>query len=55
MKTFLFQGLNACSTINLNRTDRKVVKDIEDTSTVTRYIYIQNINNPVKIFKETAV
>ncbi|XP_023028973.2 inositol polyphosphate-5-phosphatase A isoform X2 [Leptinotarsa decemlineata] len=38
-------------------TDLKVkkVEDITTPTTVTRYIYIQNIDSPVKIFRETAV
>ncbi|XP_049823389.1 inositol polyphosphate-5-phosphatase A isoform X2 [Aethina tumida] len=50
--------LSAMNSINL--TDSKVpkVQDIVDsspTTTVTSYIYIQNIDNPVKVFRETAV
>lgn len=33
----------------------KKVEDIMDPSGVTRYIYIQNIDNPIKMFRETAV
>lgn len=45
---------------SINLTDSKVpkVQDIVDsspTTTVTSYIYIQNIDNPVKVFRETAV
>ncbi|KAJ8985055.1 hypothetical protein NQ317_016970 [Molorchus minor] len=39
----------------LNSAKVTKVEDILDSSTVTRYIYIQNIDNPVKIFRETAV
>lgn len=53
-KIVVFKGLIVCNTINLNKSDIQMVKEIQQ-GPPTRYIYIQNINNPVKIFKETAV
>lgn len=31
------------------------VEEFKNPSTVTRYIYIENLDNPVKVFRETAV
>lgn len=31
------------------------IGDILETTTITRYIYIENLDSPVKIFRETAV
>ncbi|XP_056637779.1 inositol polyphosphate-5-phosphatase A isoform X2 [Diorhabda sublineata] len=35
--------------------DVKKVEDIMDAASVTRYIYLENIDKPVKIYRETAV
>ncbi|XP_018576970.1 type I inositol 1,4,5-trisphosphate 5-phosphatase isoform X2 [Anoplophora glabripennis] len=50
-------GIGECEMNSLKIAESKVkkVEDIMDPSGVTRYIYIQNIDNPIKMFRETAV
>lgn len=51
-------GININSIINLSTAETKAPnpEDIIPTNnTITRYIYIKNIDDPVKIFRETAV
>jgi O-acetylhomoserine/O-acetylserine sulfhydrylase-like pyridoxal-dependent enzyme len=43
------------ATNSLKLADTKVTRVQEKVDPRTRYIYIQNIDNPVKIFRETAV
>lgn len=50
-------GVVECEMNSLKIAESKArkVEDIMDASGVTRYIYIQNIDNPIKMFRETAV
>lgn len=50
-----YTGLNVrdLNTINVSSKVNNIVGS--SSTTITRYIYIKNIDNPVKIFRETAV
>ncbi|KAF2902035.1 hypothetical protein ILUMI_04134 [Ignelater luminosus] len=50
-------GLNVSAMNTLNTSENKAPKpeDIITSNAITRYIYIKNIDDPVKIFRETAV
>jgi O-acetylhomoserine/O-acetylserine sulfhydrylase-like pyridoxal-dependent enzyme len=52
---FFETGLSLSATNSLKLADTKVTRVQEKVDPRTRYIYIQNIDNPVKIFRETAV
>ncbi|KAK4875419.1 hypothetical protein RN001_011841 [Aquatica leii] len=47
--------INAMNTLNTSENKAPKSEDILTPNSITRYIYIKNIKNPVKIFRETAV
>lgn len=53
--SYLLGLLVESGVVKVTESDVNKIGDILETTTVTRYIYIENLDSPVKIFRETAV